>query len=85
VSAPARQAPAASACERLRVGSHLSTAGSLRAAIDEARRAIIDETVLRLSPEAFAQFVAIIEAPVSPMPEKVKERLARPAVWTVER
>ena len=36
MSAPARQAPAASACERLRVGSHLSTAGSLRAAIDEA-------------------------------------------------
>jgi deoxyribonuclease-4 len=27
---------AASACERLRIGSHLSTAGSLRAAIDEA-------------------------------------------------
>lgn len=56
-----------------------------RAAIDEAQRAILNETVLRLSPEAFAQFVAIIEAPVSPMPEKVKERLARPAVWTVER
>ena len=29
-------AKAASACERLRIGSHLSTAGSLRAAIDEA-------------------------------------------------
>ncbi|MEY3142905.1 MAG: hypothetical protein RLY21_1398 [Planctomycetota bacterium] len=29
-------ADGASACERLRIGSHLSTAGSLRAAIDEA-------------------------------------------------
>ena len=36
MSATARQATAASACERLRIGSHLSAAGSLRAAIDEA-------------------------------------------------
>jgi uncharacterized protein (DUF1778 family) len=53
-----------------------------RAAIDEAQRAILDETVLRLSPDAFAQFVSVVEAPVSPIPDKLKERIARPAPWT---
>jgi uncharacterized protein (DUF1778 family) len=56
-----------------------------RAAMDEAQRAILEETVLRLSHDAFAQFVAVVEAPVSPIPDKLKERIARPAPWTAGR
>jgi uncharacterized protein (DUF1778 family) len=53
-----------------------------RAAIDEAQRVILDETLLRLSPDAFAQFVSVVEALVSPIPDKLKERMARTAPWT---
>jgi uncharacterized protein (DUF1778 family) len=56
-----------------------------RAAMEEAQRAILSETVLRLSPQAFEAFVAVIEAPLAPVPEKLKERLARPAPWDGKR
>ena len=52
-----------------------------RAALHEAHLAILNETVVRLSPEAFEQFMAAIDAPVSAVPAKLAERLARTAPW----
>jgi uncharacterized protein (DUF1778 family) len=52
-----------------------------RAALHEAQLAILNETVVRLSPEAFEQFMAAIDAPVSAAPAKLAERLARTAPW----
>jgi uncharacterized protein (DUF1778 family) len=52
-----------------------------RAALHEAQLAILNETVVRLSPEAFEQFMAAIDAPVSAVPIKLAERLARTAPW----
>ena len=52
-----------------------------RAALHEAKLAILNETVVRLSPEAFEQFMAAIDAPVSVVPAKLAERLARTAPW----
>jgi len=52
-----------------------------RAALHEAQLAILNETVVRLSPEAFEQFMAAIDAPVSAVPAKLAERLARTAPW----
>lgn len=52
-----------------------------RAALHEAQLAILSETVVRLSPEAFDQFVAAIDAAVAPIPAKMRERLSRKAPW----
>jgi uncharacterized protein (DUF1778 family) len=52
-----------------------------RAALNEAQFAILNETVLRLSPDAWRQFSAVIEAPVAKPPAKLAERLMRPAPW----
>lgn len=53
-----------------------------RAAVQEAQMAILNESVIRVSPEAFAQFVRALEEPVKDVPPKLAERLARPAPWT---
>lgn len=53
-----------------------------RAGVNEAKIAILNETVVRLSPEGFAAFVAAIDAPAARLPPKLEERLARPAPWT---
>jgi uncharacterized protein (DUF1778 family) len=53
-----------------------------RAALHEAQIAILNETVVRLSPEAFEQFVAAIDAPVAPIPAKMSERLSRTVPWS---
>jgi uncharacterized protein (DUF1778 family) len=52
-----------------------------RAALQEAQMAILNETVIRLSPDAFDAFVEAISAPPSPPPPKVAERLRRKAPW----
>jgi uncharacterized protein (DUF1778 family) len=52
-----------------------------RAALHEAQIAILNETVVRFTPDAFAQFVAAIDAPVAAMPAKMRERLSRTAPW----
>jgi len=52
-----------------------------RAALHEAQIAILNETVVRLAPEAFEQFVAAIDAPVAAIPANVLERLSRKAPW----
>lgn len=55
-----------------------------RAALHEAQLAILNETVVRLSPDAFDQFCAAIDAPVGPIPPKLAERLARKAPWDAD-
>lgn len=52
-----------------------------RAALHEAQATILNETVIRLSPDAFDAFVEGIEAPPAPVPAKVRERLQRKAPW----
>ena len=54
-----------------------------RAALHEAQMAILNETMVRFTPEAFAEFVAAIEAPVEALPPKMIERLSRKAPWIV--
>ncbi|MBT9288259.1 type II toxin-antitoxin system TacA family antitoxin [Prosthecodimorpha staleyi] len=53
-----------------------------RAALHEAQIAILNETAVRLSPEAYQQFVAAIDAPVTAVPAKMRERLSRKTPWT---
>ena len=52
-----------------------------RAALHDAQIAILNETVVRLAPEAFEQFIAAIDAPVAAIPAKMHARLARKAPW----
>jgi uncharacterized protein (DUF1778 family) len=52
-----------------------------RAALHEAQMAILNETVIRMTPEEFARFEEIISAPPSPPSDKVRERLSRRAPW----
>ncbi|NUJ81308.1 DUF1778 domain-containing protein [Methylocystis sp. FS] len=52
-----------------------------RAALHDAQIAILNETVVRLAPEAFKQFVAAIDAPVAAIPTKMLQRLSRKAPW----
>lgn len=52
-----------------------------RAALHDAQIAILNETVVRLAPEAFEQFVAAIDAPVAAIPARMLERLSRRAPW----
>lgn len=53
-----------------------------RAALHKAQIAILNETVLRFSPEAFDDFVAAIDAPPHvPPPAALKRRLERKAPW----
>ena len=52
-----------------------------RAALHDAQIVILNETMVRLSPEALAQFVAAIDAPVAAVPAKMAERLSRKAPW----
>ena len=52
-----------------------------RAALNEAQLAILNESVVRLSPDAWHRFCAAIEAPVEEPPAKLTERLNRRAPW----
>ncbi|OWV81974.1 hypothetical protein ATY77_01630 [Rhizobium sp. R634] len=52
-----------------------------RAALHEAQTAILNESVIRLSPDAFDAFVAAIEAAPTAPPPKVAERLQRKTPW----
>jgi uncharacterized protein (DUF1778 family) len=52
-----------------------------RAALQEAQAAILNETVIRLSPDAYDEFVRAISAPPSALPSKAAERLRRKAPW----
>jgi uncharacterized protein (DUF1778 family) len=50
-------------------------------ALREAQLAILNETVIRFSPEAFDDFVEALEKPARPMSKKMIERLRRVAPW----
>ena len=52
-----------------------------QAALHEAQLAILNETVIRLSPDAFERFTATLEAPVALLSEQMRERLSRKAPW----
>ena len=53
-----------------------------RAALHDAQIAILNQTVVRLAPEAYLHFIAAIDAPVAPIPAKMRERLSRKAPWS---
>lgn len=50
------------------------------AAVRAAEDAIMETTLIRVSPEAFEAFVAALDAPGKPVPALV-EMLKRPAPW----
>ena len=52
-----------------------------RAALNEAQFAILNETVVRFSADAWRQFRAAIEASPASPPPKVAERLNRQPPW----
>ncbi|WP_431324949.1 DUF1778 domain-containing protein [Rhizobium sp. YTU87027] len=52
-----------------------------RAAVQEAQAAILNASVIRVSPDASEAFIAAIEAPPVAAPAKVAERLQRQAPW----
>ncbi|MBN9072478.1 MAG: DUF1778 domain-containing protein [Rhizobiales bacterium] len=52
-----------------------------RAALNEAQTAILNETVIRVSPEVYDAFIGAISAPATPLPPKAAERLRRSAPW----
>lgn len=52
-----------------------------RAALHEAQTAILNETVIRVSPEAYDAFIAAISARPAALPPKAAERLRRAAPW----
>lgn len=52
-----------------------------RAALHEAQAAILNETVIRISPEAYDAFMQAISAPAALPPPKAAERLRRSAPW----
>ena len=52
-----------------------------RSALHNAQLAILNETVVRMSPNAFEHFLTAIDAPPQPPPPKVLERLSRRAPW----
>lgn len=53
-----------------------------RAALQEAQAAILNESVIRLSPDAYKEFLRVISAPPSAPPAKAVERLRRKAPWS---
>jgi len=50
------------------------------AAVRAAEDAIMENTLIRVSPDAFKAFVAALDAPAKPVPEMV-ELLKRPTPW----
>lgn len=52
-----------------------------RAALCDAQVAMLSESILRVSEETYADFLAAIEGPVTPLPPKALERLTRKAPW----
>lgn len=52
-----------------------------RAALRDAQTEILNETVIRLSSDAYDDFLHVIEAPPASAPPKAAERLRRSAPW----
>ena len=52
-----------------------------RAAVQEAQMSILNETVIRVSPEAFDEFLRMLDEPTPKISPKLAERLARSKPW----
>lgn len=52
-----------------------------RAALQEAQTAILNESVIRVSPDAYEEFIRAISAPPDAPSKKVAERLRRDPPW----
>jgi uncharacterized protein (DUF1778 family) len=52
-----------------------------RAALADAQTAILNEAVIRMAPKAFSHFLAVIDAPTTKVPAKMRDRLSRKAPW----
>jgi uncharacterized protein (DUF1778 family) len=52
-----------------------------RSVVQEAQMAILSESTIRISPEAFESFVSALGAREIPVSPKLAERLARPPPW----
>lgn len=52
-----------------------------RAALLEAQAAILNESVIRLSPDSYDALMQAISAPAAATPPKAAERLRRAAPW----
>lgn len=50
-----------------------------RAALHDAQLAMLEQSVVRVSRETYADFLAAIDGPVAPLPAKAIERLSRRA------
>lgn len=48
-----------------------------RAALHDAQLAMLNQAVVRVSSETYAEFLAAIDSPVQPLPAKAIERLNR--------
>ena len=51
------------------------------AAASNAQSALLNETKVHFNAEAFEEFCALLDAPIATVPEKMRERLSRPAPW----
>lgn len=49
----------------------------------EAQIALLNETMVQFTAEAFEEFCASIDAPIAEAPEKMRERLSRPKPWDI--
>ena len=54
------------------------------AAVRAAEEVLMDNRLIRMSPEGFADFIAALSAQAEPVPEMV-ELLRRPAPWEADR
>jgi uncharacterized protein (DUF1778 family) len=52
-----------------------------RAALQEAQMAILNERVIRVSPDAYSEFLEVISRPPTPTSPKALERMRRKAPW----
>jgi uncharacterized protein (DUF1778 family) len=52
----------------------------LEAARKAAEETLLDRTIFRVSPEAYAEFLAILDAPPQPN-ERLKKTMQTPAPW----
>lgn len=50
-------------------------------AVSDVQIALLNETTVHFTAEAFEEFRLLLDEPVAEIPEKVRERLLRPAPW----
>jgi len=53
------------------------------AAVRAAEEILVENVIIRMSPDGFSAFIAALDAPATPVPEMI-ETLRRPAPWDSE-